>query len=58
MGKAGTAPMPPSMIDELKYVGVNAVYGANNHMADFGKGGILLRSGCLREKGLVKARYW
>src|SRR5215216_7470517 len=38
MGWAGTyMPMPPSMIDELQSVGINAVYAANNHIADFGE---------------------
>jgi poly-gamma-glutamate synthesis protein (capsule biosynthesis protein) len=54
MGWAGTyMPMPPSMIDELKYVGVNAVYGANNHTADFGEGGILTTIKYLKEKGMA-----
>src|SRR3954466_11689795 len=32
---------PPQMVDELKFLGFNAVYAANNHAADFGEQGIL-----------------
>jgi poly-gamma-glutamate synthesis protein (capsule biosynthesis protein) len=54
MGWAGTyMRMPPGMIDELKYAGVNAVYCANNHIADFGEGGILTTIRHLRDKGLA-----
>jgi poly-gamma-glutamate synthesis protein (capsule biosynthesis protein) len=54
MGWAGTyMRMPPSMIDELKFAGVNAVYCANNHIADFGEGGILTTIRYLREKGMA-----
>jgi poly-gamma-glutamate capsule biosynthesis protein CapA/YwtB (metallophosphatase superfamily) len=54
MGWAGTyMPMPPSMIDELKNVGINAVYCANNHTADFGEGGILTAVKYLRQKDMA-----
>ncbi|MBI2986992.1 MAG: CapA family protein [Deltaproteobacteria bacterium] len=42
MGWAGTyMGAPPSMIEELKFMGIKAVYAANNHVADFGELGIL-----------------
>ena len=54
MGWAGTyMPMPPSMIDELKHVGINAVYCANNHTADFGEGGILTAVKYLKQKDMA-----
>ena len=54
MGWAGTyMPMDPSMIDELKVLGVNAVYGANNHTADFGERGILTTTKYLKQKGVA-----
>src|SRR5687768_12203312 len=42
MGWAGTyLGAPPLMVDELKALGINALYAANNHVADFGEQGIL-----------------
>jgi poly-gamma-glutamate capsule biosynthesis protein CapA/YwtB (metallophosphatase superfamily) len=53
MGWAGTyMPAPPSMIDELKSLGINAVYAANNHTPDFGEGGLLTTIKYLKEKGM------
>lgn len=53
MGWAGTyMPAPPTMIDELKRLGIKAVYAANNHIADFGEGGILTTIKHLNERGL------
>src|SRR5438309_7018298 len=41
MGWAGSyLGAPPSMIDELKFLGISALYAANNHVADFGELGI------------------
>jgi poly-gamma-glutamate synthesis protein (capsule biosynthesis protein) len=40
----------PSMIDELRYFGIDALYAANNHVADFGELGILSTIRHLREK--------
>src|SRR6476660_9206305 len=42
MGWAGTyMGAPPMMLDELKFMGISAVYAANNHVADFAEAGIL-----------------
>jgi hypothetical protein len=42
MGWAGTyMGAPPMMIEELKFMGIDAVYAANNHSADFAEAGIL-----------------
>jgi len=41
------------MIDELKHVGINAVYCANNHTADFGEGGILTAVKYLKQKDMA-----
>ncbi len=42
MGWAGTfMGAPPSMIEELRFMGIDAVYAANNHVADFAERGIL-----------------
>lgn len=53
MGWAGTyMGAPPSMIDELKFLGVDAVYAANNHVADFDENGILNTVKNLRRGGM------
>ncbi len=42
MGWAGSyLGAPPMMVDEMKFLGVNALYAANNHSVDFGELGIL-----------------
>lgn len=43
---------PPSMIDELKFLGINALYAANNHAADFGERGVLSTMKHLRAGGI------
>ena len=54
MGWAGTyMPASPNMLDELRALGVNAVYGANNHTADFAEGGILTTIKHLKQKGMA-----
>jgi poly-gamma-glutamate synthesis protein (capsule biosynthesis protein) len=56
MGWAGTVMgAPPSMIDELKFMGIQAVYAANNHVADFGEAGILTTIGYLKRGGMPYA---
>jgi len=56
MGWAGTVMgAPPSMIDELKFMGISAVYAANNHVADFGEQGILTTIHYLKRGGLPYA---
>jgi poly-gamma-glutamate capsule biosynthesis protein CapA/YwtB (metallophosphatase superfamily) len=56
MGWAGTyMPAPPSMIDELKLLGIDAIYAANNHTPDFGENGILTTVKHLNERGLAFA---
>ena len=35
----------PSMLDELKFLGVNSLCAGNNHVADFGENGILTMIG-------------
>ena len=42
----------PTMIDEMKFMGVNAIYAANNHVIDFGENGILSTARHLRERGM------
>ena len=46
---------PPSMIDELKFMGISAVYAANNHVADFGELGILTTIDYLKQGGMPYA---
>ena len=42
MGWAGThMGAPPRMIEELKFMGIGAVYAANNHAGDFAEAGVL-----------------
>ena len=56
MGWAGTVMgAPPSMIDELKFMGISAVYAANNHVADFGELGILTTIDYLKRGGMPYA---
>jgi poly-gamma-glutamate synthesis protein (capsule biosynthesis protein) len=45
----------PSTIDEMKYMGIDALYAANNHVADFGELGILTTIAALRERDLPYA---
>ena len=53
MGWAGTVMgAPPSMIDELKFMGIQAVFAANNHVADFGEAGILTTINYLKRGGM------
>ena len=56
MGWAGTVMgAPPSMIEELKFMGIDAVYAANNHVADFGEPGILTTIDYLKRGGMPYA---
>jgi poly-gamma-glutamate synthesis protein (capsule biosynthesis protein) len=56
MGWAGTVMgAPPSIIDELKFMGIDAVYAANNHVADFGEPGILTTINYLKRGGMPYA---
>ena len=49
MGWSGThMNAPVSMIDDLRFLGVDAVFGANNHTADFGEAGVLATIGHLK----------
>ena len=43
---------PPSMVDELKFLGINALFAANNHAADFAENGILSTMKHLRAGGI------
>jgi poly-gamma-glutamate synthesis protein (capsule biosynthesis protein) len=53
MGWAGTyLGAPPLMVDELKFMGINGLYAANNHVADFGENGILSTIKHLRRGGI------
>jgi poly-gamma-glutamate capsule biosynthesis protein CapA/YwtB (metallophosphatase superfamily) len=56
MGWAGTfMGAPPSMIEELKFMGIKAVYAANNHVADFAESGILTTIDYLKRGGMPYA---
>jgi hypothetical protein len=56
MGWAGTVMgAPPTMVEELKFMGIDAVYAANNHVADFGEAGILTTIDYLKRGGLPYA---
>lgn len=56
MGWAGTyMGAPPSMIDDLKFMGIKAVFAANNHAGDFGEGGVLTTIKHLRRSGMFFA---
>jgi poly-gamma-glutamate synthesis protein (capsule biosynthesis protein) len=43
---------PPSMVEDLKFMGIKQVAAANNHVGDFGEGGILSTVQHLRRGGL------
>ena len=45
----------PSMIDDMKFMGIKAIYAANNHVVDFGENGILTTIKYLRQRGLPYA---
>jgi poly-gamma-glutamate synthesis protein (capsule biosynthesis protein) len=56
MGWSGThMNAPTSMIDDLRFLGIDAVFGANNHTADFGELGILTTIEALRAGGMPVA---
>jgi poly-gamma-glutamate synthesis protein (capsule biosynthesis protein) len=42
----------PTQIDEMRHMGIDAVYMANNHAADFGELGMLTTIDALRERGM------
>jgi poly-gamma-glutamate capsule biosynthesis protein CapA/YwtB (metallophosphatase superfamily) len=42
----------PSMVDDLHYLGIDAVYAANNHVGDFGEAGILTTIKHLRNRNM------
>jgi poly-gamma-glutamate capsule biosynthesis protein CapA/YwtB (metallophosphatase superfamily) len=46
---------PPSMVEDLKFMGIKAVTAANNHIGDFGEGGILSTIANLKRGGLPVA---
>ncbi len=53
MGWAGTyMGAPPKMVEELKFMGIDAVYAANNHSADFAEPGILTTIKYLKRGGM------
>lgn len=53
MGWAGSyLGAPPSMVDDIKFLGITALYAANNHAADFGEQGILATIKHLRRAGI------
>jgi poly-gamma-glutamate capsule biosynthesis protein CapA/YwtB (metallophosphatase superfamily) len=43
---------PPGMLEEIRHLGVDAVWAANNHAADFGENGVLTSVKHLRRAGL------
>jgi poly-gamma-glutamate synthesis protein (capsule biosynthesis protein) len=43
---------PPHMVEDLKFMGISAVAAANNHVGDFGEGGILSTIANLKRGGL------
>jgi poly-gamma-glutamate synthesis protein (capsule biosynthesis protein) len=47
--------MPPSMLEELKWLGINVLSTANNHAYDFNEGGVLATLKHLEHAGLVHA---
>lgn len=56
MGWAGTyMGAPPMMLDELKFMGISAVYAANNHVADFAEAGILTTIKYLKQASMPYA---
>jgi poly-gamma-glutamate capsule biosynthesis protein CapA/YwtB (metallophosphatase superfamily) len=40
----------PSTVDEMKFMGIDAIYAANNHVTDFGELGVLTTIKALRER--------
>ena len=53
MGWAGTyMGAPPMMIDELKFMGIDAVFAANNHAADFAEAGVMTTVKYLKKGGM------
>jgi poly-gamma-glutamate capsule biosynthesis protein CapA/YwtB (metallophosphatase superfamily) len=53
MGYAGSyLGAPPLMVDEIKWLGISALYAANNHSVDFGEQGILSTIKHLRNGGM------
>jgi poly-gamma-glutamate synthesis protein (capsule biosynthesis protein) len=56
MGWAGTyMGAPPMMLEELKFMGIGAVYAANNHVADFAESGIRTTIKYLKKAGMPYA---
>ena len=47
--------MPPEMLDELKWLGINLLSAANNHAYDFNEGGVLATIKHLERAGLAYA---
>jgi poly-gamma-glutamate synthesis protein (capsule biosynthesis protein) len=47
--------MPPAMLEELKWLGINLLSTANNHSYDFNEGGVLATLKHLEQAGLVHA---
>jgi poly-gamma-glutamate capsule biosynthesis protein CapA/YwtB (metallophosphatase superfamily) len=47
--------MPPEMLDELKWLGINLLSAANNHAYDFNEGGVLATIAHLERAGLAFA---
>ncbi len=46
---------PPFCLEELQWFGIEAVWCANNHSADFGEGGMVTTIGYLEEAGMSHA---
>ena len=47
--------MPPAMLDELKWLGINLLSAANNHAYDYNEGGVLATIAHLQRAGLAFA---
>ena len=47
--------MPPELLDDLKWAGINLLSTANNHAYDFGEGGVLTALKYLKAAGLAHA---
>jgi poly-gamma-glutamate capsule biosynthesis protein CapA/YwtB (metallophosphatase superfamily) len=45
--------IPPALLEDLKWMGVNMVSTANNHVTDFGQDGLLASLGHVEAAGLV-----
>ena len=55
-GRGATYMMgPPYIVDELKWMGIDMVYAANNHSADFAEGGVTTTIRHLKERGMPYA---